>query len=245
MKKFLIILGLLCLLYIVLALVGPKRVFVEREILIAKPVKMIRTKLVDFKYFNENWNPWMDLDPAMIITYHGEAGVPGHSYQWDGNKKVREGKMLYESTQGDTVFMKVMFGKDGKMGKADAALVVSETEGGTIVKWTMHSEIGFIQRPFMLFVNMDKMVGELYENGLEKLKLAIESEKEAYAYNITEQIWNEKTFLAADRKMMAIETCDAYFGKNIPKMTTNLQTKNFQPHRGPAAFYFSWDERIR
>ena len=45
--------------------------------------------------------------------------------------------------------------------------------GGTRVTWTMTGESKGIGRVFMLFMNMDKMVGGDFEKGLVQLETAV------------------------------------------------------------------------
>ena len=56
------------------------------------------------------------------------------------------------------------------MGDSRAYFSIKEQPTVTDVTWGMIFEVGFFGRPMMLFMNMDKMLGADYENGLSKLK---------------------------------------------------------------------------
>jgi hypothetical protein len=174
MKKILyIVIGLLAV-YLILCLAGPSSMKIERSTEINAPADEIRTKITDLKFFHESWSPWTEKDPAMQVTYTGEAGKEGHSMSWiSDNKEVGKGSMTYRYTHNDTVMQTLHF--DGQ-GDAQVYHVVSATgDNKSKVTWIMQNHVPFFFRAIMLFMNIDKMVGPDFEKGLSKLKTAIES----------------------------------------------------------------------
>lgn len=174
MKKFLyVILALVCI-YLVLCFFGPKKVLVERETVINKPGSVVKSKLGDFKYFHDTWNPWAEKDPNMKNTYTGNPREVGHTYSWVGNKEVGEGSMTLIGLSADTVKEELTF---KGMGNAFVNMITKENGNTTTVKWQMIMNIGFFHRAPMVFMNMDKMMAPDFEKGLSKLKTALEEEK--------------------------------------------------------------------
>ncbi|MEO6304366.1 MAG: polyketide cyclase, partial [Bacteroidia bacterium] len=71
MKKFLYVVIALLVLYLILAMIGPKEIKVERNISINKSPALVVSKLTDLKYFHDEWSPWSEKDPNMKNTYTG------------------------------------------------------------------------------------------------------------------------------------------------------------------------------
>lgn len=242
MKKLLYGLLGLMLVYIVLALVGPSKIDVERNITINRPASVVAPLMADMHFFNENWNPWTELDSAMKITYTGEAGKVGHASSWEGNSKVGSGTMEITAITPDSVTQKLMFGgHDGGM----AYLITKAMGDSCSVSWQMKSDVGFIARPFMLFMGMEKAIGEMYEKGLPKLKRVVEAMPMAPAYEITEQKWEERTYLGKREVVSTennMEKLSAFFMTNYPLLFMSLE-KNKVTGSTPSAIYFKWEEK--
>jgi hypothetical protein len=242
MKKVLyIILGILVL-YIVLAFCGPKQIKVERQVTINKANGLVKEKLSDYKFFHDHWSPWTEKDPAMKTTYEGNPGEIGHRYTWSGNKDVGSGAMKLVAYSGDTIMQTLTFEREGD---SKAYFILKDDNGGTNVTWGMMFDVGFMGRPFMLFMNMDKMLGEDYEKGLSKLKNELESMKDAPMtnYEIMEHNWEEKTFVGTKREKMNASQMGAFFGTNFPKLGADLGKGKIQPEMAPSALVYSWDEK--
>jgi len=47
----------------------------------------------------------------------------------------------------------------------------------TKVTWSMHGDQSFMEKAVCLFMNLDKMVGEKFEEGLENMKTVVEKTK--------------------------------------------------------------------
>ena len=141
MKKFLYVIIALLLFYLVLAMVGPKEIKVERSILISKPNSMVTAKLGDFKFFHDEWSPWSEKDPNMKNTYTGNPGEVGHLYSWEGNKDVGKGEMELKAFNGDSIIERLYF--DG-MGDSKVYYIVKNKDASTELTWGMISQIGFM-----------------------------------------------------------------------------------------------------
>lgn len=243
MKKVLyVIIGILVL-YLVLALFGPKQIKVERQVSINRPSQFIKEKLGDFKFFHDSWSPWTDKDSAMQTTYEGTPGIIGHHYSWKGNKDVGSGSMELMSFNNDTILMKLSFEGEGD---AKAYFLLKDNNASTDVTWGMIFDVGFMGRPVMLFMNMDKMLGADYEKGLAKLKTTLESMNEAPAtanYDIMEMNWDEKTFVGTKRTKMNGQNLGMFYGENFPKLGADMTKAKIQPEMAPCALVYSWDEK--
>jgi effector-binding domain-containing protein len=242
MKKVLYVIIALLLIYLVLAMFGPKEMKVERSISIKKPALLVKSMLGDFKYFHDEWSPWTEKDSAMKITYKGNPGEVGHYYAWEGNNEVGKGEMEIISTSEDSLVQRLTF--EG-MGDSKGYFIVTDLDTSTNVTWGMIFDVGFFGRPIMLFMNMDKQLGAVYEKGLTKLKQKLESINQEVAtanYEIKEVAWEEKTFYGTKREKMSEDKLGTFFAENWPKMWLQLEKEKVKSSMSPCGFFYSWDE---
>ncbi|MBA3682985.1 MAG: SRPBCC family protein [Bacteroidetes bacterium] len=243
MKKFLYVILALVVVYLILALFGPKEIKVERTITVNKPVLVVASKLTDYKFYNDEWNPWSEKDPAMKTTYRGNSGEVGHFYSWEGNKEVGKGEMEIKSITKDSIIQRLTL--DG-MGDSKAYYILKDNTTSTDVTWGVVFEIGFLGRPMMLFMNMDKMIGTMYEKGLAKFKTKVEAIKEEVSmsnHEVKEIQWEARTFFGTKRTKMDGNKLAAFFGENFPKMWVELEKEKIKSCMSPCGIFYSWDEK--
>lgn len=153
----------------------PAEFRIERSATIQAPAEAVFANVNTLKRWDA-WSPWAKLDPQAKHTFEGpEAGV-GAVYAWAGNDKVGEGKMtITESTPTTSVKLQLDFVKP--WASTNWAEFTFTAEGtGTKVTWAMHGKNNFASRAFGLFVNMDKMIGGDFEQGLAQLKTMTEAD---------------------------------------------------------------------
>ncbi len=243
MKKILYVLVGLIAVYLILCLFGPSQVKVERSIDINANADLLKSKLVDLNYFHNTWSPWTEKDPAMKVTFTGEAGKEGSNMAWESNvKEVGKGSMTYKYTHGDTIAESLFF--EGQ-GEAQIYHIVTSTGQGSKVSWIMQNKVPFFFKAMMLFMNIDKMVGPDFEKGLAKLKTAIEAaqvnERTAH-YDVAEINWEAKTFYGIKTKT-SFDKIAAFFGESYGKIGAAIAKAKAKPIMPPKAIYFSFDEK--
>lgn len=243
MKKILYVLVGLVALYFILCVFGPNQIKVERSIEINAPAELVKVKLGDYKFFQEQWSPWTEKDPGMKTTYTGDAGMEGHSVAWESAvKEVGKGSMTYKGIHGDTVMHMLHF--DGH--QSDAHIYHIVTANGTISKvtWMMADETPFVFRAMMLFMNMDKMVGPDFEKGLIKLKTAMESMpvESAAHYDIEEMNWDVKTYYGI-KTNTTFDKLSVFFAESYGKIGKAMKKAKVDMVSAPSAIYFSFDEK--
>jgi effector-binding domain-containing protein len=239
MKKVLYVIIGIAVLYLILALFGPKQVKVERQITINKPQGTVMAKVGDFKFFHDKWSPWSELDPEMKTTYDGNPGEVGHHYTWAGNKDVGSGEMRIESIHGDSIVQKLTFAGQGD---SKAYHIIKDSGGVSQITWGMVFDVGFFHRPIMLFVNMDKMMGDMYDKGLGKLKTEIESMPEEVKYTITEQEWPASEYVGK-KETVTFDKMAEFFGKHYSALMADLGKNKIEPQSAPAGIYTAYDEK--
>ncbi len=169
------------ILYVIVALVGvlvavgfvlPRHVHVERSVSIARPAGEMFPRVNSLRKFND-WSPWVDIDPAAVITFSGPDSGVGASMHWAGNRKIGTGSdTIIESVADRHVGLELDFGGQGK---SKSSIELEPAVGGTKVTWTLDMDLGAgpIRRYFGLF--MDGMIGPDYERGLGRLKTLAEA----------------------------------------------------------------------
>lgn len=121
------------------------------------------------------WSPWARLDPNATNAFDGSPLGPGAAMSWSGNNKVGSGKMtIVESSQNERVRIKLEFTKP--MTATNDVLFDLKPIGDsrTELVWTMSGRHDFMGKAFSVFMNMDKMVGGQFEQGLANLKAVVE-----------------------------------------------------------------------
>ena len=177
MKKIVLgILGLLVLAVLVvcgLALTQPDSFQVERSIAIAAPPEKVFPLVDDFHSWNA-WSPWDKLDPNMQRTHSGAPRGKGAVYEWKGNDDVGQGRMeVTESTAPSEVVVDLQFISPFEARNLTRFAFAPEG-AGTKVRWTMSGENSFMGKVMCVFMDMDKMIGKDFEQGLANMKAAAE-----------------------------------------------------------------------
>ena len=162
-KYLLIVVGLL----LVVSLFLPSKVHVERTALVKGSPETVYKLIANLKNW-ERWSPWHRIDPKMKLEYGAVFEGVGGEYAWKStHSQVGNGSIkIVDAKQASYVKTDMNFMENGV---ANAEYFLSPKDGGTEVRWTMDSDMGWnpVGRYFGLFI--EKMVGEDYEKGLHYL----------------------------------------------------------------------------
>lgn len=170
-----IIIGFIALVLIVAAIIK-KEYTVSREIIINRP---IGTVFGYIKYLKnqDDYSIWSKMDPNMEKTATGIDGTAGFIYAWDSpNKKVGKGEQeIIKVIENDSLQTELRFIKpfEGKAKSTMHALAVSDKQ--TKVIWKLESSMKYPMNIMLLFMNMERMIGNDFETGLSNLKQILET----------------------------------------------------------------------
>ena len=169
-KKILYAVITLIALVCIYAAVAPSEYYVERQQAIAATPEKIFPLVNNSKKMNE-WMPWAEADPKMVMTYSGpEEGVDAvSSWNSEGQMGVGSAKII-ESIPNEKVVSLLEYKKPFEGIQTAEVSITSSAEGQSLVKWSVKGNNNFVGRVLCLFMNMDKMVGSQFEKGLLKLK---------------------------------------------------------------------------
>src|SRR5277367_4255348 len=113
LKRILLAIVAVLLLAVVVGLLLPRQVRVERSVSINRPASLIYAVVNSFQLFPK-WSPWQDLDPNMHQTMEGPRDGVGAKLIWSGNGKVGSGtQLITASTPDRSVASDLDFGNMG------------------------------------------------------------------------------------------------------------------------------------
>jgi len=162
--------------FLVVVALQPSDFRIERSATIRAPAIAPYTQVNDFHNWRA-WSPWEKVDPALKRSYEGPKAGTGAVYAWAGNKDVGEGRMtITDSRPGEVVRIKLEFFKPFAATNT-AEFSFKPTGDTTAVTWTMTGQNNFLSKAICLFVNMDNMVGGMFEQGLAQMKSVVETQR--------------------------------------------------------------------
>lgn len=156
---------------LIYAAMKPNRFRIARSALIPSPPATVFALIDDLQRW-QGWSPWEGRDPALRRTYSGPQSGAGAAYAWAGNAKVGEGRMeITESLPHQKVVLKLDFLKPFEAHNSAVFTLTPEGEG-TRVEWTMEGPQPYKAKVMDAVMNMDRMVGRDFEQGLANLAAA-------------------------------------------------------------------------
>ena len=159
--------------FLIVVALQPSDFKVERSATLRAPAPAAFAQVNDFNNWRA-WSPWEKIDPALKRQYEGPKAGTGAVYAWQGNKDVGEGRMtITESRPGELVRIKLEFFKPFAATNT-AEFSFKPTGDSTAVTWSMSGQNNFLSKAICLFVDMDKMVGGMFEQGLAQMKTVVE-----------------------------------------------------------------------
>jgi hypothetical protein len=172
-ETILIALALIIFVLLIIVALQPSEFRVVRTAAMAAPAPAVFAQVNDFHNW-EAWSPWAKLDPAMKQSYEGPPAGTGAIYTWNGSKQVGEGRMtITESRPSDLVRINLEFFKPFAANNL-TEFTFRPAGNHTEVTWNMTGKNNFIAKAIHLFMNMDKMVGGQFEQGLAQMKSVVE-----------------------------------------------------------------------
>lgn len=151
----------------------PENFSISRSAIIDAPASAVFERISDFRNW-EGWSPWAKFDPDAVKNFDGPPGAVGSSFEWSGAAKIGAGKMtILECVRDEMLRLRLNLKRPIKAVNL-ATFALSPAGEGTKVVWTMSGKNDFFGKLFGLFVDMDKMIGKDFEQGLANLKTLLE-----------------------------------------------------------------------
>jgi len=187
LKRILFALLILIGLVLLIALFLPNDFAVEKAITVNKPREFVFQHVKSLKFQNE-WSVWNELDPNAKHEFKGEDGTVGFIASWDGNEDMGAGEQeIIAITEGERMETELRFLRPMEIKNYCYMTTESINENETNVKWGFKGSFAYPFNVFLLFLNMEKNIGNDFEKGLQKFKTLVEA-KENLAENNQDEV---------------------------------------------------------
>lgn len=240
MKRFFkilgILLGILIVVFFVLAFTQPKEAKVVRSRTWKARQPVVFDQVLRFRNWT-HWSPWLEVEPTAKLSYEGVDGQPGSSYSWVGDD-IGAGKMTNTGVDVDKMKFDLDFIKPWEGHSSGSIRVEAQPNGEVTVSWELNLRAQF---PFNAFNFMfDRTVGQDFERGLEMLEsytLAHPEIELTEAY-VVERSFPATTFATQRKSVSFAEMKD--FSESV-----FARIRKAAPERivgAPCTFYYRWDD---
>jgi len=152
----------------------PNTMHVERQILIQAPDDIIFILINDLKNW-KRWSPYENLDPAMKKTFSGADSGVGAIYGWDGNNKAGAGCVEFARSMPNALIGIVLTMIRPFSATNQVEFRLQSQRHGTLVTWAMDATPNFISKAMSLVMDLDKLIGGQFDEGLANLKRVSEA----------------------------------------------------------------------
>jgi hypothetical protein len=178
MKTFIVIVVIVLSILVLLLIIGmlvKKEYTVSRKVIVNKPKPVVFDYIRLLKNQNE-YSVWATMDPDMKKEFRGTDGTKGFVSAWNSeNKNVGKGEQeILKIADGDRVDYEIRFIKPFESTSLASMSTLSVSENQTKVMWEFRGKMKYPMNLMLLFMNMEKMVGNDLDKGLQNLKRILE-----------------------------------------------------------------------
>ena len=174
LTTILIIVGLVIVVLAIVIAVQPSTFRISRSVTVNAPASAAFAQVNDFRKW-ESWSPWEKVDPNTKKTYEGSPSGVGAKYAWAGNRQVGEGRMtILENRPNELIRIRLEFLKPMKATHM-TDFTFAQSGNQTVVTQSMYGKNNFLAKAMHLVMNMETMIGPMFEKGLSQLKTVAET----------------------------------------------------------------------
>jgi hypothetical protein len=155
--------------------------FVKKSYSVSCEITVNQPKQVVFEYLKllknqDNFSKWALMDPNMKKEFRGVDGRIGFISAWESDQKnVGKGEQeIVKITEGEQIDFEIRFIKPFAGVAAAHMTTKSISDQETLVIWGFSSKMKYPMNFMLLFMNMDKMIGNDLSTGLTNLKSILE-----------------------------------------------------------------------
>jgi len=243
--KILKILGIILLIVIiiigVLIIAMPTKYNVERSVIIDAPRNVVFKQVSHFRNFIK-WNPWNKFDPNMHYEISGTDGTVGAIYSWSGNDSVGVGTLTNVSITENRINQKLDFISPWETHDI-AYYKFEDSPEGLKVTWGLDGNLDRPMNLMGLFMNMDDMVGQNYEDGLLSLKEQVTdyvNDHTKREYFINEIELEPRNFIIK-REKVKFNNIQQFYATHFQGIMQMIQMLELPLAGAPSGLYYTWD----
>lgn len=238
LKRIGIVLGALLLLFLILGIFMPKDLVVEKSKTINAPANYLYNIVNDFKT-NPDWNPWVQEDPDMKLSYGTKTQGTGATYSWS-SEKMGNGKVAYTSTEQDKA-INALLEFEGMSPSTYGLTFTPEGNNRTKVIWTMNTRMGF---PYNVFGPFFKYtIKKSYKKGLDNLEVLAKvrmNEGKYDGYTIKETMLEERKYIMS-RSEVAVADIQKFYTQNLGAIFKKVQDEGLTMNGMPCGLFYKYD----
>jgi hypothetical protein len=152
----------------------PSAFAIERSVAIDAPPDVVYGHIASLRRMDA-WSPWVRMDEQMKVVYEGpESGVGARS-AWEG-PEMGKGRLTVTAVEpGREVEMRLEMLSPLEATNRIVFTLVPEGAGARVT-WRMEGRNGFLGKAVGMFMDMDRMVGGPFEQGLAALERVVEAD---------------------------------------------------------------------
>ncbi len=174
-KKILIVLAIAIGGILAVAVTRPNTYTVERSLKINAAPEKIFPYLISWKKGLE-WSAWEKTDKDVVRKFTGSESGLDAVYEFEGEKSGH-GKLSFKSiVPNEQVKIDLMFYKP-MQGSNDVTYSLKQEGNETVMKYQMTGPAPFTARIIWLFADMDKFMGDKFNESMQSLKAIVEEKK--------------------------------------------------------------------
>lgn len=180
-----VVLVIAIVIILIAAMTRPNEFSVQRSLAMTAPPEIAFAHVNDLTKW-EAWSPWEKLDPNVQKTFGDQTAGDGAFYTWNGDGNVGEGTLTitksqpHEQINFDLKFVRPFACEN------DVVFTFVPRGDQTTVTWKMDGRHTLFSKIMGLFMSMDKMCGDQFNQGLQSLKTITEAETRQLSPGVAE-----------------------------------------------------------
>lgn len=176
-----IIIGIIVAAVTIIGLLLVVGLFLNKEYVVSRAVLVNKSRSSVFEYLkllkNQNkFSKWASMDKNMKTEFTGTDGTVGFISAWDSNEKnVGKGEQkIIKIAEGEKIDYEIHFIKP--FNSTSYASMTTSDAGNDMTKvtWEFNGKMKYPMNLMLLFMNMEKMIGNDLTEGLNNLKTILE-----------------------------------------------------------------------
>lgn len=175
LKKIILVIVAIILIFLVIALFVDRNYSVERNVIINKPIAEV-FDYVRYLKNQDNFSKWAMMDPEMQKWYRGTDGQPGFVSAWKSEKKnVGAGEQeILRIEEGKQIDYELRFLEPFESTQQAYITTTAIDSMQTRVAWGFNGHMAYPSNLMLLFMDFEEIVGDDFQTGLDKLKNELE-----------------------------------------------------------------------
>lgn len=251
LKTLLIIVLAIVAIVVLLGLIGADTYHVDRSTVINATPEQVYPYVSNLSS-QQAWGPWQEQDRDAKNSLEGTDGTVGAVWSWDGDT-IGKGKQEITSLEANkSVRTKLTFYTPMKS-EGTGSFDLEPTAEGTKVTWGMEGKNGFLGKLMSKFMNMDDMLGPMFDTGLANMKTMVEKEaaeanaalaaKTFNGYVIETIEYPATVFVGKRNRKVKWTEFENFYGSNFAAVGGAMGAMKLEMNGHPSGIFYAWDEQ--